>query len=226
MNEMTKRKSIFVGVVFAVVIGVFLAAGSCVFGEQAKENDSTVFEYPQAKPTKDGLNFYQAAESTDNYPSIKGKTKNVIFLIGDGMGAGQIKLSRIKGAGVEGKLYLERLPVRGEIMTSNVDGKVTDSAAAGTALACGVKTKNHVVGMGPDRSRYQSILEAAKERGKRTGLVVTSMINHATPACFASHIKSRNDYSEIAEQLVENKVNVMFGGGGKYFSGNLVVGRT
>jgi len=133
------------------------------------------------------------------------------------MGLGQIMLARIKAAGPDGALYMERLPVIGFIRTHSADALVTDSAAAGTAMASGVKTNNGMLAMTPDGTQYQTILEAAKDKSMATGLVVTSAITHATPAAFASHVEARSMQDKIAEQLIENKVNILFGGGREYF---------
>jgi alkaline phosphatase len=123
----------------------------------------------------------------------------------------------MKVAGANGKLYLERLPVTGLIRTHASNALVTDSAAAGTALATGFKTNNGMICVGPDGKKYLTILEAAKETGMATGLVVTSTISHATPASFGAHAKSRKSEAKIAENLLENKINVMLGGGRCYF---------
>lgn len=100
---------------------------------------------------------------------------------------------------------------------------VTDSAASATALASGVKTFNGAIGVDTQRQPLTSILEQARMRGYRTGVVATSTINHATPASFIAHINSRQDYDEIADQYIDSlingkpKVDVLFGGGRKYF---------
>jgi alkaline phosphatase len=165
-----------------------------------------------------GISFYTPSPTTEPYPAIDGEeVKNIIFCIGDGMGLGQIALSRMKAAGPGGTLYMERMPVSGFVRTHSANALVTDSAAAGTALASGVKTNNGMVGMTPDGTSYLTILEAAKAKGMATGLVVTSAITHATPAVFASHITSRDKQDKIAEQLIADKVNVLFGGGEEYF---------
>ena len=165
------------------------------------------------------LSFYQPAADTETYSNVKGKRiKNVILLIGDGMSFNQISVARIKGAGLDGKLYMEKLPVTGIMRTHSANNIVTDSAASGTAMACGIKTNNKMLGMTPDRIKYKTILEAAKENKIDTGLVVTSRITHATPACFAAHVRHRNMERRIAPQMIENKkVNVLFGGGRDYF---------
>ncbi len=172
---------------------------------------------PSEGDTND-ISFYVPSPATESYPTFRGKkVRNIIFCIGDGMGLGQIALARMKAAGPSGTLYMERMPVVGFFWTHSADALVTDSAAAGTALASGVKTNNGMLGMTPDGTRYQTILEAAQAKGMATGLVVTSTISHATPAAFASHVTSRKMQDKIAEQLIANKVNVLFGGGEEYF---------
>jgi alkaline phosphatase len=164
------------------------------------------------------IGFYKRPAGTEPYPQIEGTdVRNVIFLIGDGMGLGQVTLARVKAVGASGKLNIERLPVCGLIRTHSADNLVTDSAAAATAMACGVKTRNKMIGMAPDGTRYETLLEAAKAKGMATGLVVTSTITHATPASFAAHVRARSSEDLIAEQLIAAKVNVLLGGGRKFF---------
>jgi alkaline phosphatase len=174
-----------------------------------------------AKVDSNDISFYHRSASTEPYPHIlrsEGQSvRNVIFLIGDGMGLGQVALARMKGAGTEGKLYMERLPITGLVRTHSADNLVTDSAASGTALACGVKTRNKMIGMTRGGTLYRTILEAAQAKGMATGLVVTSTISHATPASFAAHVKNRDQEDVIAEQLLAAKVNVLLGGGRQFF---------
>lgn len=202
------------GKVLTVVV-LILAALTIVNSVPEAER---AFGYPVSK--QDGLDrsFYQPSCDTEPYPAISAESvKNMIFCIGDGMGLGQIALARMKAAGPGGSLYMERMPVAGFIRTHAANALVTDSAAAGTALASGVKTNNGMLGMTPDGTGYQTILEAAKAKGMATGLVATSTITHATPAAFASHVTSRKMQDKIAEQLIANEVNVLFGGGEGYF---------
>ena len=164
------------------------------------------------------LSFYQPPTAKGSYRLTSSKeVRNVILCIGDGMGLNQIALASITVAGPGGRLCIERLPVTGLVRTYSASSRVTDSAAAGTALSCGVKTKNGMIGVTPDEKVYQTILEAAKARGMATGLVATSTITHATPASFASHVSSRASEAAIADQLIANRVNVLFGGGRKHF---------
>ncbi len=164
------------------------------------------------------LRFYRPPITTEPYPAMSATTiRNVILCIGDGMGLSQVALARARAAGLGGKLTIERLPVTGLVRTHSADSCVTDSAAAATALACGVKTKNGMIGVTPDEQGYASILEAAQGAGMATGVVVTSTVTHATPASFTAHVKSRKMEDKIAEQLLAHRVNVIFGGGSKFF---------
>lgn len=118
---------------------------------------------------------------------------------------------------------MEKMPVKGDATTYS-ESAVTDSAAAGTALACGVKTKNGVIGMNADGIVCRSILEAAKAQGRKTALVATSTISHATPASFASHVGSRGQEPDISAQILANKVNVLLGGGRQFWIPKTVKG--
>jgi len=179
---------------------------------------ATNFDYETAKADPNDLTFYQPPMTTEPYPLTSAKkVKNVILCIGDGMGINTVTLASTMVGGPGGKLNIERLPVSGLARTYSADSFVADSAAGGTALATGIKTKNGMVGMNPDEKGYCSILEAAQDKGMATGLVVTCTMSHATPASFGSHVKSRKLEPAIAEQLLANRINVLFGGGRKYF---------
>ena len=147
------------------------------------------------------------------------KIKNVIVLIGDGMGNQQRRIAGL----VEGKgnknhrLVLESLPTSGVAFNHSLDAIVTDSAASGSALSTGYKTKNGMVAMTPDKKARKTILEACKEMGKATGLITTVTIAHATPACYGSHARHRNMYSDIALQYFNNSIDLLMGGGSMDF---------
>jgi alkaline phosphatase len=143
--------------------------------------------------------------------------QNVILLIGDGMSLAVVDAARFHEGGNSGKLQLDRMPVTGLVRTCSADKLVTDSAASATALSTGQKTKNGMLGMTPDRRKWMTLLEACQSRGMVCGLLATSSITHATPAAFASHIDNRKGQDEIAEQLLEHKVDVLLGGGKAYF---------
>ncbi|MHC5141917.1 MAG: alkaline phosphatase [Planctomycetota bacterium] len=150
------------------------------------------------------------------------QVRNIILCIGDGMGFNHVALARHNSVGPGKKLHMERLPVAGMMRTYSADDLVTDSAAAGTAMACGIKTNNGMIGMDPDKVPHSSILTLLQKKGWRTGLVATSQISHATPAAFASHVDSRDKQKEIAVQLLNNRVDVLLGGGRKYWSEDLL----
>lgn len=141
--------------------------------------------------------------------------KNVLYYIGDGTSTVQRRApEEIFGRA----MIMNTLPVLGLYTTYSTDSAITDSAAAGTALACGMRTKNGVISMDPmGRVAYESIATAAKRMGKSVGLVTTSRITHATPACFGSNIILRAYENEIAEQLVVTGFEVIMGGGLRHF---------
>jgi len=150
-------------------------------------------------------------------PRPEDRAKNIILFIGDGMGSEQIKAAGIYGTGVGGTLSFEAFPHKGYISTSNAEGGVTDSAAAATAMATGTKVSNGVlaVALPGDGMPLETVLEVFKKQGKRTGLVTTTSIAHATPAAFASHEKTRDNHDAIAAAYFnESRPDILFGGGG------------
>ncbi len=149
-----------------------------------------------------------ATEKKDIYP------KNIILMIGDGMGLGQISAGMYNQGN---KTVLEEFPVIGIHKPAAIDNLITDSAAAATSFACGIKTYNGAIGVNADTIPVKTILEEAEERGLATGLVATSTIVHATPASFIAHNKARKNYEEIAEDFLETEIDIFIGGGKKYF---------
>jgi alkaline phosphatase len=138
---------------------------------------------------------------------------NIVLMIGDGMGVAHLTGARIAA----GRLEMERLPVGGLESTWSANRLVTDSAASGTAYATGSKTLNGTVSMSPEGEPLKTVREHAEDRGMATGLVVTCSVTHATPAVFASHVAGREDDLEIARQIAESDVEVLFGGGRSFF---------
>jgi len=149
--------------------------------------------------------------------------RNVILMIGDGMGFNQVTAARLYRGGQNSRLNLDRLPYTAIVNTSALDSLVTDSAAAATALACGEKTKNGWLATVPDGAsgKYQrvvTLLERAQQRGRKTGLVTTTTMTHATPAAFAAHVPDRGKWDAIAKQyLTETQPDLLLGGGLQYF---------
>jgi len=143
------------------------------------------------------------------------KPQNIILIIGDGMGFAQTSLmSTLTGPSSN----LEQFPIIGISKTQSASNYVTDSGAGGTAIACGVKTFNGAIGVGKDSIKVKSMLEIAAEKGYSTGIVVTCRINHATPADFTAHEVDRNSYDAIAKDQVNSPIDLMIGGGEKYFA--------
>ena len=141
------------------------------------------------------------------------RPKNVILLIADGFGPASATMAR---TAIGRPLALDAI-LTGSVATGATDSEVTDSAAGATAYACGIKTYNGAIAVDTLRAPCRTILEAAEERGMATGLVATSRITHATPASFAAHVPSRGMELEIAMQLMDAGVEVLFGGGRAMF---------
>lgn len=137
----------------------------------------------------------------------------IILFVGDGMGPNQRLGAQWLSVGQDGKLFMDLLPVQGWQETAAANRAVTDSAAAATALATGVKANYRAIGMDSDYNAVPTILELTKREGWSVGLVTTVQIAHATPAGFAAHVKDRSAMTEIASQILANEVDVLLGGG-------------
>lgn len=145
----------------------------------------------------------------------KSKPKNIILMVGDGMGVAQIYAGL---TGNKGKLNLERCTAIGFHKNQSADNYVTDSAAGATALASGQKTYNGAIGVDAAGKPIPTILEIAEQKGLATGLVTTCSITHATPACFISHQPSRALNEAIALDFLKTDIDLFIGGGRNYFS--------
>lgn len=150
--------------------------------------------------------------------------KNVIMVIGDGMGPAYTSAYRYFNDNPETKeiettVFDRHLTGLSSTYPAAVSGIVTDSAASATALATGVKSYNGAISVDVNKKEVQTVLEWAKLQGKKTGIVVTSQINHATPAAYLAHNESRKNYNEIADSYVDDgiKADLYLGGGWKYF---------
>lgn len=142
------------------------------------------------------------------------EVKNVILMIGDGMGVSQV----YSGITANNGLNLEKAKYVGFSKTYSANRYVTDSAAGGTALATGVKTNNGAIGVDADEKAVKSILEHAADNGLATGIVASCAITHATPASFVAHQPSRNMQEEIAADLVNSNITLFIGGGRDFFN--------
>ena len=139
------------------------------------------------------------------------EVKNVIYMIGDGMGPTHIEVARERtGGNINGKLYMDVLPNKGYETTYSLEG-VTDSAAGGTALATGYKTYNGVIGLDENFQEIPNIREVCASLGMKTGVVCTKPLNDATPAAFTAHATSRGAVSDISKDQLMDMPNVLIG---------------
>ena len=178
------------------------------------------------------------------------KAKNVILLIGDGMGDSEITAARNFAHGAGGFFPgLDALPITGQYTHYSLDKKthkpdyVTDSAASGTAWATGVKSYNGAIGIDVYGKPHKNLIELAKAAGLATGNVSTAEIQDATPAVMAAHVAARKCYGpsvttakcpkdasengglgSITEQLIRERADVTLGGGMKSFEETAVAG--
>jgi len=141
------------------------------------------------------------------------KPKNIIILIGDGMGINYVGASLLQDQNSPFKEF----KTIGLSLTCSADKLITDSAAGATAIATGYLTNNKYVSVDTLGNPLYTIFEHAEKLGLSTGIVVTASVAHATPGAFVAHSKSRYDQSLIAKQMVEQNFNVIIGGGLKYF---------
>ncbi|OEG62868.1 MAG: hypothetical protein BHK79_00675 [Halanaerobium sp. MDAL1] len=148
--------------------------------------------------------------------AAQAEVKNVILLIGDGLGMGQIDMTRYLAGDKDHELELMKLPETGIMMTSSTEG-VTDSAAAGTAMATGHKVYNGAIAMNKNGAELDSVLDFAQVRKKATGVISTNMVTDATPASFIASVEDRGMGGKIAKQAIANNVDVMLGGGREDF---------
>ena len=160
-----------------------------------------------------------------------GKVKNVILMIGDGMGPQQVGLleeyarrATVNAANVDAKTGLQQLADNGHVGLSMTapygenPSLVVDSACSATQLATGKGSISEAVGLDGKGNKVETILEKAKKMGKATGLVTDTRLTHATPAGFASHQPHRSYENEIANDLLDTGVDVMLGGGSRHWA--------
>lgn len=159
--------------------------------------------------------------------------RNLIMMISDGMGPTSLAMARSYKQVEYGLPWSQHLVLDthliGSSRTRSTSSLITDSAAGATALSCGFKSYNGAIAVLPDHSPCGTVLEAAKRAGYMTGLVVTTRITDATPACFAAHVNLRDEEDRIAEQLIGEYplgrvVDVMLGAGRCHFLPNTTKG--
>ena len=178
----------------------------------------------------------QTTSSNNRSPWKGGKPsgkRNLIFMVSDGMGPTSLSLTRSyrqfeSGLPMNDVLVLDKHLI-GSSRTRSSSSLITDSAAGATAFSCGQKSYNGAISILPDSSACGTVLEAAKKAGYMTGLVVTTRITDATPACFAAHVNVREEEDIIARQLIGDHplgsvVDLLLGGGRCHFQPNTSAG--
>lgn len=194
-------KHIFLITIFSLVIGVSCTVQS---NSEAKKSNSSF----ENKTPHDVLTLRE-----NSY--FNSQPKNIILLIGDGMGVAQV-FSGITAN--HGALNITQMPFTGFSQTQSADDYVTDSAAGGTALSTGQRTYNGALAVDRDTLPIPTILEISEKNGYATGLVSTSSITHATPASFIAHQPHRDMAEEIAADFLNVDIDVFIGGGRKFFA--------
>ena len=155
---------------------------------------------------------------------LRKEAKNIIFLVSDGMSTGTLNmadlyLNRTFGRGSNWlNLYRENKVSRGLMDMASASSIVTDSAAASSSWGGGHRVQNHMINVGMNGEMYTPIWQKFKKAGKKAGCVTTVPITHATPAGFCVNSKSRNSMDEIAEKYLEQKFDVLMGGGHEIFA--------
>jgi len=156
------------------------------------------------------LFFSQHRKENKNLP------KNIILMIGDGMGLSQISAAMYAN---DGKLNLEKAQHIGLIKTNSASSIITDSAAGATAFSTGEKTYNGSINMDTDTMPLTPITKTLIKKNVKTGIISTSSVTHATPACFyGNQINRYNVDEDLAKQFLQSNIHVLIGGGEDYFN--------
>ncbi len=186
---------------------IFLLIPSVLFAQEGEKE----LQYNKSK--YDLQAYYEVKNYTKKKP--KAEVKNIIFMVGDGMGAAQVYASLIAN---KGELYIRTMPVSGFSKTNSADNLITDSAAGATAFSIGEKTNNGAIGVDRNDVPKKTILEIAVEKGMGTGLVSSCAVTHATPASFIAHQPNRGMYEEIAADFLNVDIDIFIGGGRDHFA--------
>ena len=191
-----------------------LAAAVLVVACKHKKDEEPALQYYTTP------NPYEIADVT--MPPVTNEVRNVIIMIGDGMGLEQVSCAWVLN---HGKLNLDNFPFTGISRTYCTDALITDSGAGGTALAVGRKTAEGHVGTAADSTDIPSVLVKAQELGKKTGVVVTCHFADATPCDFCCHNEYRYNQDDLIADYVVSGVDYLSGGGLDYFTVNRKDGR-
>ncbi|KAF5064271.1 Alkaline phosphatase [anaerobic digester metagenome] len=179
-------------------------------------NPAVFAQYEKTEESGDKLTYVKQQP----YETVKATTpagkvvKNVILMIGDGMGLTQVSTAWVAN---HGNLNIDNFPVIGLKRTYAANKLITDSGAAGTALATGEKTNYHSVGVDTAGNSIPSLTDLASEKGLSTAVVVTCNLSDATPSAFCASNKDRDNEEEIAADYLNCNVDYIFGGGRNQF---------
>ncbi|HOW39463.1 MAG TPA: alkaline phosphatase [Bacteroidales bacterium] len=187
------------------IVAIISVATCPVFAQEGK---TTIVE-----SANQNTSYYDVPDFPQKFS--RRKPKNVILMIGDGMGVAQVYAGMTAN---KGNLFLNNFRHAGFSRTSSANRYTTDSAAGGTAIATGNKTNNSSIGVDRDNKPVPSIMEIAAANGLGTGIVVTTNVLDATPAAFVAHVPNRNMMPEIAIDFAETGPDVFIGGGIEYFN--------
>jgi alkaline phosphatase len=163
-------------------------------------------------------------ETVINLGSARGKVKNIIFMVSDGMSNGTLTMSDLflRRQGKTGSnwlnLYREKKASRALVDTAAANSLVTDSAAGASAWGCGIRVNNGALNVTPQGTTPKPIMQKFKSIGKSTGLVTSVTITHATPAGFSVNMKNRGSEEDIATAYFDQQFDVLLGGGTEFFA--------
>ncbi|MDD3886204.1 MAG: alkaline phosphatase [Victivallaceae bacterium] len=191
--------------------------GSCIWmiAGAAIGDDVTIgkVQTPPKTPTRK-FDFPSPRHNAVTALPRQGIPQNIILIIGDGMGFGSLDAASLAAYGRTGALLMQTLPVKIDCNTLSQGDRVTDSAAAATAIAGGYKTANSRVGMTADQQPRTTFAEAARDSGRAVGLVTTDNLQGATPAGFMAHVPGRGDYAGISVFAANSRFHVLIGNSG------------
>ncbi len=171
---------------------------------------------PDARPADDASPAPDSLSPTPD--ALPAERHIVILMIGDGMGPEQRRAASLYAHGAPGQLAMEQLPFQGQLRTASLSG-ITDSAAAATTMASGVRTRNARIGLDANGQPVKTLVERAHELGLAAGVVSTAALPHATPGAFTAHREERADMLGVADdQALITRPEVLLGGGRQWFA--------
>lgn len=218
--------------VLLLAISTICMATACSQGQSSSNTETTVAQ-TTVSADEDGKGLAETdvlewAKYAEYNLEEDVPVKNIILMIGDGMGENTIKAAEI----VKGdKLVMSGMPNKTRVTTysqsvTNGSAKFTDSAASATAISTGHKTLNGCIGVDPEGNNLETICDFAQSLNMKTGLVDRHYVSHATPAGMAAHNSSRDNYTQILREMCRENINVMFGGGAYLYNSNQKVQKT